>query len=66
MAAIIAAKSTFPIADFFNTHRRLHSKPLPKGSMSEIAIYRQQSPWGRANPTAFIDLNVLCRKRGDR
>ena len=29
MAAIIAAKSTFPITDFFNSHAYLHQLPAP-------------------------------------
>src|ERR1035438_5353857 len=34
--------------EFFNSHRRLHSKPLPNGMMSVIAIF-QQLPNGLIN-----------------
>jgi|HubBroStandDraft_4_1064222.scaffolds.fasta_scaffold1145286_2 hypothetical protein len=29
--------------DFFNTHRRLHSKPRSKGSMSVTAMFRHST-----------------------
>ena len=31
----------FLVSEFFNSHRRFHSKPLPVGAMSVMAISRQ-------------------------